>query len=331
VTGSHIKLIKWDNYWQTDASQIHQQHQANVKNINYKIIAEAAQKVIALQTGAVDIVPVITADNTTDFQPGGSHDKQFDVLKYKDNLTFMLEPNCDKSSKTGDINMRLAIFNAVDSAGCAASLGQGQAAPVYAVGNANFPDYDPDWDKMENYMTAKKPVDKSVVQGYLDKAGYKGEELVMLTQQGDQETIATAIQAMLLNYGIKTKIQTLDYATMDTTMKDPKNWDLWMCAWASNDYIVNVWQHAFDTSNTKTGLTQTFIDDKKWQEMLDTVRTQSGHTKENLAAYMKHMTDNAYAMGLCQGAVNLVYTSDIKFVSRTDKNQVIPGACCYIK
>ena len=82
TAGSGITLEKNPNYWQTDTTAIHTQHQANIENIQYKFIDEDATNVVGLQTGDVDIVEEVATKSITDFQDGGAYADTYDVYQH---------------------------------------------------------------------------------------------------------------------------------------------------------------------------------------------------------------------------------------------------------
>ena len=77
TSGSKVVLEANDKYWQTDKSLVSLRHQANVQTIEYDIIAEAAQNVIALETGAVDYSEYVPTENFAEFQAGGKYADKF--------------------------------------------------------------------------------------------------------------------------------------------------------------------------------------------------------------------------------------------------------------
>ena len=86
---------------------------------------------------------------------------------------------------------------------------------------------------------------------------------------------------------------------------------------AASDYLVNVWSHAMDVSNTGTGLTDNYVSDSEWQEILDKCKVSETHTTENMNAWWQHCVDNAYLM------------ENMTSILMTDKNHVVFGGCTY--
>ena len=328
TASASVTIEARDDYWQDDEEWLSQYQRANVSVINYKVITESTQYVVALETGEVDCVEdSMTSDLITDFVDGGSYSDTYSVYQYKNNLTTYMIPNCSDDSIMSDVNLRNAVFYAIDTAGLVAAVGGDEVASVTnCLGSDVFGDYNTEWDTWDNYQTAA--ADEETIQGYLDAAGYNGETIVLMTQESFQ-TYAQVVQSMLLTYGIECEIELYDYGTYTTYKADSTAWDLVIDQMAASDYIVNVWSHSMDVSNTGTGLTENFVDDEEWQEMLDLCKTTDGHTTENLDAWWQHAVDNAYLMALAVDYVNIVYPSSMTSIIMTDKNHVVFGGCTY--
>lgn len=63
VTGASVTIERDPNYWQTDESLLASAKKQNVEKCIFKIILEDAQLALALETGDVDAVNYVSADN----------------------------------------------------------------------------------------------------------------------------------------------------------------------------------------------------------------------------------------------------------------------------
>ena len=327
--GSSVVIEARDDYWQTDESKRTAFQQANVKTITYKVVTEATQFVVGLENGDIDMVEdTMTADLLTDFKDGGSYADSFNVYQFKDNLSYFMAPNLSSDSPMSDINLRLAAFYAIDTNGLVQAYGgDGVAAVTNTLGSNVFGDYLEKWDSDDNYQTT---ANVELAKEYLAKSNYNGETIRILTISSESyNKICQVILNMLKNVGINAEIDAYDYGTMTALYADSKEWDLYIQQMAASDYLVNVWSHQFDTSNSGTGLTTTFINDPEWQEMLNTVKTMDTHTDENLDAWWQHAVENAYVMGLMVEYKNIVYPEWMETLLFTDKNHIVPGGCTY--
>lgn len=327
VAGSGVTLKKRDTYWQKDESLIAPNQQANIEELRIDFISETAQKVIALQTGAVDMVEALDTQYVSEFQ----NDDRYQVYSYKDNLTWYLCFNCSSDSICHDLNMRLAIANAVDIEGILTALGEGWGARAYTMGNDNFGDYNAEWETWDNYNTKSGAGDADQIKSWLDAAGYNGETLTILSGTGsDAEKILTVIQAQCKLYGIELKINQLDSAALSVERADSTKWAVYMDRAASKGYLVSIWGgDLLNREASSTGTTRGWIEDDTLEELTSTCLKVSGHTKENIDACWKHVSDNCYVMGLMSMYSNMVLPSYLKTLVRNGKKWMIHTACVY--
>jgi len=321
VPGVSLTLEARDDYWQTDESKRAQLQQANVKTIVYNMISEEAQTIIGLQTGDIDISSDISQSNLSQFE---GNDK-YSVASFKNNAVYFLAPNCAPDSACSDLNMRLALFYALDLDGVAAALGKGAAQRLYAFASDLFGDYQKEWETWENYNTT---FDADKAKEYLAKTSYNGEALRLITVSACS-TAAQVMVQMWSNVGIKVDIQTLEMGTLNATETDPTAWDLEMSARGSSDYNVSLWSHFFDTSNTATGLTTNNIDDPELYSIMCLSLTVDGHTAANETAWWQRCSDNAYIMGLYSLYRNIVHSNQFTHIVMTEKNEIMVGACTF--
>lgn len=327
IAGNSISLKRRDTYWQKDESLIAPNQQANVQELRIDFISETAQKVIALQTGAVDMVEALDTQYVDEFRD----DDRYQVFAYKDNLTWYLCFNCSSDSACHDLNMRLAIANAVDVDGILTALGDAWGARAYTMGNDNFGDYNPEWETWDNYNTKHGAGDAAQIKSWLDAAGYGGETLTFLSATGsDAEKILTIIQAQLLAFGINMKINQLDSAALSVERADSTKWDVYMDRAASKGFIVSIWGgDLLNREASSTGNTRGWVEDDTLEELTSTCLKVSGHTKENIDACWQHVAENCYVMGLMSVYSNMILPADLKTLIRNGKKWMIHTACVY--
>jgi len=324
ASGASVVLVKNPNYWQTDASLLTQRQQANADKITYDFIDEAAQQVIALETGSVDAVYNVSASNLADFQEGGSYADQFSIKEWLQTGVRYIMCNCSKDSLCNDVNLRMAIFYAIDNSGLCAALGETSEQPAHSLISAAFPEYDTAWESWDNYENVS---DLDRAKEYLSKTSYNGETLKLMCESVYSPT-AEILQSMLLEAGINMEITTYDRDTINTLKGESDKWDIFLDQTAGDAGVVEA-SHWFNTSNTVEDRTDNFIEDPEWQTMLETILTEDGHTSENIDAWLQHAYDNAYGMALCSDINHIVYKNTITSVFKNDKNKLIPGAFTY--
>ena len=327
TSGSSLVLEANDDYWQTDESLRHQEQQANVQTITYQFVSENAQRENGLSTGALDMVNDLAFESIGDFIDGGKYQDLTNVQTYTQKFVYYLDPNCSTDSPCNDENLRKAIFSAVDVDGIITALG-GAYTKLDAYACDYYTDYDMvDWASLDNYNT-KTGVDAAEVQGYLDASNYNGETLTLMVQPEFSNT-ATIIAAQLAAYGINVELLQVDSATATTTQADPTAWDLYFGMMAG-EYNVQVWLHDFSYNNSASGTETTgFIVDDEWNDMLNTVNSEAGHTSENMQAWWEMAVEHAYCMGIYAGNSYNVVPASCTYVCQGDKLTLIPGACCF--
>ena len=331
TSGSQMTLVKNADYWCATEDMTNQIQQANVETIEFVYAQEATSQIVALGNGDADFSQNLSLANIGDFQDGGKYADDYNIHVYWDNLTNCLLPNCHPDALTGDINMRLAIFYAIDVDAVAAMQSgdvPGSFRACYGMGNPNFPDFSDNWATWDNYQTK---TDAAKVKEYLDKAGYNGETVEILAMAGDTETIATIVVGMLEAHNIKAHITLVDRSTQGVIKAKPTEWAISVESWASNDFIVNVWDKLYKSNNDEGYIAQSgqFIKDDEFLAMCLESKTLEGHTQENVDKVQAYMIEKAYCMGLTQKCGVLVYPEFVDSLYMTDKNQVVVGATTY--
>ena len=282
TSGSKLILEAYDNYWQKDETHRHQAQMANVKTITYLFVDEAATKILDLKAGTVDLADDITTINAADFIDGAQYGDKYNVYTYMTKEICSLWLNCSPESRCGDVNMRKAIYYAIDLEGLIMVMG-GTDMRGYSWASSYYSDYNADWEKMDNYNTyaGTQEERQKLVADYLAKAGYKGEDIVFV-YQADQSDVASIVINMCAAYGIKVSARGTDHAGATSIEADPTQWDMEMGKWAG-DYNAQAWLHAYDWACTAEGThTVNYVYDKEWQDLLQLCQTQEGHTPENM-------------------------------------------------
>jgi len=332
--GTVITMQRDEDYWQLKAGMTPRQEQmANVETVVYRLISESSQVIIGLQTGDLTCSPEIgRADDALTFKDNPN----FQIYTFPQKFVNYLNPNCDPASPLNDINMRLAVFYAIDLNGFVQATG-GTYTRLYSYANYYGGYNDANWfkwEEMDNYNTydggAIEGVGANraeVVKYYLDQTSYSGQKLRILCQ-GDSADNATVLAGQLAQYGINAEVKSVDRNSAQTVQSDPSQWDLELGMMAG-DNIAVVWEHGFGLARSATGKTTNYVDDKEWNEMLELCNTADGHTKENMEAWWQHAVDNAYTMGVFTTSSYMVLPNDLVSVVQGDKLTFLPGACTW--
>ena len=209
-----VKLVAFDEYFQGPPA---------TKNLIMKVIPEAAQRVIALETGEVDIAYSIEANDVDKI------DSNPDLVKHGRpsmtcfNFFFNL---IDLDRPTSDINVRKAICYAIDRQLIIdtimrknATLATSMIAPVVAC-YAPSPAYEYDLEKAKELMA---------------QSSYpNGCNLVMVVNQSQQRIeICQVVAEMLKELNITAEIRSYEQATYIQALNNHEH-DLGFSAWITS-------------------------------------------------------------------------------------------------
>lgn len=322
-------LELYDGYWAEDV-ELSKLWKTNVQHVRYDCINETAQVVIALQQGNLDY-----SDLSSAYVGEFENDDRYQILTLKNNVCRMIYFNCHPDTKCGDINLRLAIANAVNIDQVNEGLGKGYGARLYGPGNTNYPDYDPAWEKLDNYNTRVGAGDKEVVQKYLDAAGYKGEELVLMTASNDDvKNISVIIQSQLMQYGINVKLDPRDNTALNQAKSDYTAWDMQIGEQASRGLCASIMAgQAFNASEasfaTYGGVSANFIDDPYLDEISDEILNVNTYSQEGVDRQWKYLIEKCYVVGLQCNYTNHVLPANVTSVCINASNQLHITACTF--
>lgn len=324
VSGSYCLLEANDNYWQKDELR-DPEHLANVQTIEYDVIAETSQHVIALSTGQIQYSEYIPAENLADFSDGGQYADGYDVYVTQGSGLYMLMCNNYAGKLTEDVNLRKAIYYALDNEAIAAATGNTVAAK--ALGSRFFSDYYPAWEENpENYMAS---CDLEKAKEYLAKSNYNGETLKLLAPSDETiKTMMTMMQALLLQAGINVEIVAEEAALAQTDMLDASKWDL-LIAQIGGGSQVGEWNRPMNNTEFGTEYNMAFIADDTLQEKLLSVNSIEGHTEENQTDMVNYILENGYYYAICSPATNAVFSEDFATLTYRESEFLRAGSCDY--
>ena len=326
TSGSKIVLEANDKYWQTDKSLISLRHQSHVQTIEYDIIAESSQNVIALETGAVDYSEAVPAENLAEFQPGGQYADKYNTNVASGSFVYALNLNQTEGHPGADLNFRLAVYYAIDNEAIATAL-KGTIVPAKAFGTPHFSDYVAAWDTTPNYVNT---FDAAKATELLAKTTYKGEKLILATMQDEaSQTMATVIQAFLLNVGINTEIKTLDQAASQTIDTTPDGYDIKIFGMGGGS-LIGEWNRVMNNHELGTDYSVGFVKDPELQRLFEVANAIGTHTPENMTALENYVLEHGYFYAIGAPRINQVYTKNITQIVMRESEFLLPGACTYV-
>ena len=324
VAGSHLSLTVNDNYWQSD-DLVDPDHKANVQNIDYDIIAETSQHVIALSTGEIQYSQYVPRENMKDFEDGGQYSEKNNAYVTQGSALEVLMTNNTEGKITADPNFRLAMWYALDNTAIATTVGT--YLPSKAFGTAFFSDYYPSWESAEGNYQSVMDIDKA--QEYLKKTSYNGETLVLFgTSDEATKSALTMIQSLLLNVGIKTEIKTEDGNMLENDMLDSANWDILYkdCGGGSQ---VGEYNRFTNREEFGTGVNMAFINDDKLQDLYTTAANLETHDEEHMTDFVNYVQEQGYYYAVCSPEINAVYSDAFATLAYHEGEFLRPGACDY--
>ena len=326
TAGSSFTYTARDDFWQTDEAYLAARDTANVKTINYVILAESSQRTMALEQGTIDMCSAISNEDVGEFADGGAYSENYWTYGVPDNLSLLVFCNCDESRLTSDVNLRTAIFYAIDANTILQSVYNGNGTTQHDMSPAWGTGYVSSFDSEENYYNYN--IEKA--KEYLAKSNYNGEELVILTEAtGNVANSTVLVQAFLQAVGINATISSVDSTILQATYTDPTTWDILMTQNACNTYSVTAY-NPLNSDRYTTGTINHIYDDKL-QELIKTAYSLDTAGDEALQALHDYVIENAYGMNLVNYTTIYVVPECMDSICLSYKKSFVPGGCTYIE
>lgn len=303
--GGNITIKRADHtYWQTDESLIKCAEQYdNVDEVVVIPLVEAAQQSIALEAGTIDIMRGMNGAVVSRFQ----NDSEFTVFDLEKIMSRGLYLSGEPGRPTADnLNLRLAIFHAIDNQGIVDVVLSGRGVPEKSFTSSMTIGYNQKWLEEDYYE-----YDVEKAKSYLAAAGYEPGELKLtfLTIATDEwQKVAQVVQSYLRDIGIEVEILAYESALFSTMMNDGTQFDMTLDQIGGNWYGVNVNSKMGQTGyggKSKAG----FVDDKL-EELITKTRffTATQEDFDNLHYYLK---DTAYVKGLYDSIIGYAYKNSL--------------------
>lgn len=333
VSGSSVTLRKNPNYWQqADLCQEHAQ-QANVETIVFNIVTEAAQMVVGLETGTLDM-SYVEFSNAKRFMEGGEDAGQFTttIISGWGGQDIWCNMSDDSVMKDNP-DLRKAIMYAIDRNAVIQAVYDGFAENPATYGTSRFPDVDPAL-KPEDYYgynpeLAKEYLDKAIAAGYDPNSTL----VAVCDNRANAITGMDVIQAYLGQIGIKIEVQPLESATFQNTIDQSNGWDLCWKGKGATNYVVTIWNAMLNAySYTEDGShCFAFISDPELQRLLEAACNAETHSYETTNAVHYYLMDQAYQQRLFVEQKCMVSNNDkVMEVCVNKDTRIVPGACTYV-
>lgn len=326
TAGNTFTYTARDDFWQTDKQYLAARDSANVKQINYVILAESSQRTMALEQKTIDMCSEISNEDIDQFREGGAYSTEYQTYGVPDNLSLLIFPNCAEGHPTADVNLRTAIFYAINADTILQSVYNGNGTTPHSFSPSWGTGYVTSIDSEDSYYNYNAEKAKE----YLAKSDYNGEELSILTEAtGNVANSAVLVQSFLSAVGINASIQSVDSTILQATYTDPNGWDILLTQNACNTYAVTSF-NPFSEDRYTTGTINHIYDDKL-QELLNTAYTLSTSGDEAFLALHNYVIENAYGMNLVNYTTSHVAPKYMDELCLSYKKSIVPGGCTYVE
>ena len=290
----------------------------NVNNITFSIIPDSVQLTNALKTKEIDISSAIDAAYIKDFMDV----EGYAVTRFPDNLTKYIIFN---NNVFPDQRVRQGIAYGIDVEDINLFAFDGLGLPAKTIGNSKYPDYLASWDEEEYYE-----YDAEKAKALFAEAGFTGGAYRLMYYVSDINTsIATTIQADLMDFGINIELVPYDSALFNTYKfadNSPER-DIMLDEGGSSSLLSNVWKLTMDRNDQVHGKTTGYVVDDTLQFLLEAA--MSDNSPENMDAFHQYLKEQCYEYDLIAPVSNLAHTTVVKSAATCFRGQVLPGACEY--
>lgn len=241
VSGSHIALEKFDDYWVEGVPAM--------DRAVFEFITDSAAMEAALISGSIHIMDKVP-------------NRDFETLSKKPRIVTKRIPGIqtqviyinlssppfgisadqigDKEAIEKAYNLRKFLFHAIDRQEIADELFYGMASIQYGPWYA-----DSDWASPKlKKMTLH---DQKLAKEYLAKAGYPDGGFnfrMMATNAQWFVDVSTLIQEQLRPYGVDVEVIPIDKSAFFDTMYETEDWDTGMEDWGLNNFLAISWLYS---------------------------------------------------------------------------------------
>ncbi len=225
ASGQSLTLKKFDGYWNTGLKP-------RAGQVKFVFLSDATTRVNAFQSGEVDggwMVPADAYDQLGSSTAG--------KLYYGVNSTVAEEIVSNLKGPLGDTEVRKALLMAIDRKGIVKAGVGGTGEVADSLVTDNMWDQAPPADRRAIIKDAPRyPYDPAKAKEIAEKAGVKGERIVIATSPLDSQTtiVAQAVEQAARAIGLDPRIETLSpekYSTLFTDAAARKGVDLFLTFW----------------------------------------------------------------------------------------------------
>ncbi|MDE7331625.1 MAG: ABC transporter substrate-binding protein [Lachnospiraceae bacterium] len=320
TASASISFERRDDYWQ-DIENLPECVRPLQKKVNYKLITEASQLGIALETGEIDMAINIATETGSQFVDNDNF-----VVDLSDGRSGwqVFFSGADTSPAANDVKLRQAICYGIDAQGLIAGLCSGYATQMWDVCSPFTVGFNENW-KNESYYD----YDLEKAKALLAESDYNGETLTILSSSSATASrLAQLLQNYLVAMDIKCEVNSVDMALYTSIRLDGTQYD--MVINTVGEYsLADNWSIRFDPAAYATG-DATSRHDYDLAELIYKTWTLDGFTEENINEVHEYLKESAIAYGLVNPQLFTVWSKASglsKAVTGARRNYIVPSAC----
>ena len=221
------KFVKWNkgDSIQLVANEYYYDGVPNIKNVNWRFIAEGTSRTVALESGEVDYVMDVASMDI----PRLESDGRFTVSINNGSMFSYFLMNCTKEP-FNDLNFRKFMAAAINREDALAVAMDGYGTPIVTCININI---DGSSDKNgQGY-------DPEAAKKYLEAWGGDPTKIKfkMICSSDERRRFTEVIQSNLLEYGIQTDIEMAESATCSSLARSG-DYDAFVFAYTTDDFAT---------------------------------------------------------------------------------------------
>lgn len=270
VEGEYVRLKKVEDYWGKNLPAEDNLSAGVAETIEFRPYIEASARVIALQSGEIDVC-VNPPINELKFL---QEDKNLTVYEQPGTRLFYFAFNVTKKPWDNQ-KLRQAVACAIDRKAVLDAAVYGKGTPQKTILNRGLWGF---YDEMPGFEYNLERAKK-----LMKEAGYENGGLTTTLTYASgtpYEQIATVIQANLDKIGIKVTLSPMETATLKSNCVDGKQ-ELFLWRWNEDSKVDFVYRDLFYTGS---GSNYHHYSDPKADSLTDTVATEKDQEKRLAAA-----------------------------------------------
>lgn len=211
-SGVSLTFTKFDGYWD-------EENAANISNLVLKVVPEATNRTIQLETGEVDIALDVQVSDVELLK----NNNDITVYEGRSDTVVSLRINTNRNEVLSDARVRLALIKAIDRETLVNNVYKEYAEVANSVLASEIPGYKDDYAKRNYGYDLQAAKDLLAEAGYGD--GFKVE--IMMYESSALNTAAEIIANMWKEIGVDAKLTIYEMGTF-FSLFEAEDYD--MCA-----------------------------------------------------------------------------------------------------